>query len=76
MVSSPMSSPPSERIIKVEQIVIQLELEVRELKVAQRLHSNEFAQLKTHLKMIFAALTASTMFGPAGQAILKLLGAI
>lgn len=60
----------------MEQKVVQLELEVRELKIAQRLHVNEFAQLKTHLKMIFAALTASTMFGPAGQAILKILGAV
>jgi len=54
------------------------QLRLNQDKTEQAIQSmgKDHAALKTHLKMIFAALAASSVFGEPGKAVLKILGGI
>lgn len=65
-----------ERVSTLEEKMEQLRLNQDKTEQAIQSMGKDHAALKTHLKMIFAALAASSVFGEPGKAVLKILGGI
>lgn len=68
------ASTVGERVSILEEQMEQLRLDRDKMMLLIENTNRDHANLRTHLKMIFAALAASTVFGEPGKAILKILG--
>ena len=62
-----------ERVSTLEEQVTQLKLESDKMSRLIESQLKDHQALTTHLKMIFAALAASSVFGEPGKAVLKIL---
>lgn len=63
-----------ERVSILEEKMEQFRTDKEKLYESLDIIVRDHSALKTHLKMIFAALAATSIFGEPGKAILKILG--